>query len=142
MGKITYALALYSGAPVYLQQKIQSIMLTAARISNGPKSNRWSTQKLLDSMNWIGFTQQSEYVSSQLYHQILSNQSPSYLYSILYSPLTTNTRAATGGNMKLPLWRKIKSKMSLGYRATKLYNLLPPQFKSADKSQKIFLKRS
>ena len=40
MGKINYALALYSGAPVYLQQKIQSIMLTAARISNGTKSNR------------------------------------------------------------------------------------------------------
>ena len=141
MGKINYALALYSGAPVYLQQKIQSIMLTAARISNGTKSNRWSTQKLLDSMNWIGFTQQSEYVSSQLYHQILSNQSPSYLYSILYSPLTTNTRAATGGNMKLPSWRKIKSKMSFGYRATKLYNLLPPQFKSADKSQKNIFKK-
>ena len=55
LGKLQYSLPLWFGMPKYLQQKFQTVLISAAKICIGPASYRQSTRKLLEPLGWRGF---------------------------------------------------------------------------------------
>ena len=106
IGKLQYSLPLWFGMQQYMQQKFQTILISAAKICLGPKSLRMSTKKLLQPMGWMGFSQLGEFVSIQLVHRIINTGAPSLLHAKINNPLPGNTRASTAGNLRLPAYNK------------------------------------
>ena len=140
LGKLNFALSLWGGLNVTLQQKLQTILLSAARACLGPRAHYWSTQHLLTEMNWLGISQQAEYVSSSLLHQVIQTAKPSYVYSSIGDLRPAATRAAKNLSRFLPNYRLNLSRLSFSYRAVLAYNTISASVKSI-KSKKMFKKK-
>ena len=119
---------------------MQKILLKAARTCLGPKSSRWSTSQLLQGMNWMGFSQMSEYVTSQIIHQVVTTDKPIFLKSKIHHPLKGNTRAAKNGNLSIPNHASKRFSLSISVRGTSRYNQIPSAIKNI-KNKKIFKKK-
>ena len=140
MGKINFAIQLWSGMPDYMALKFQKVLNSAARICIGSASNRYSTFKLLRSMGWLSFRQQAEYVSSQLINQIVKTSTPTLLYlKIKSDPIHPTRNNESIGNYPRH-WNKMVSRTSFMYRGVKDYNTLPLNLRT-EKNKIIFKKK-
>ena len=95
MGKLNYAAELWGGAPAYLIKRIQTLQLEAARMVIGPMSFRWSTNKLLQKMDWMSVRQVLSYTANKLTYKIFHNKKPellSYRFLSVRPIVTNNTR--------------------------------------------------
>ena len=101
--KVNYGSELWIGAPNYLKKKkIQSLQLEACRITIGPKSIRWSTNKLLKEMNWTSINSQLEISSARLIHSIINRDKPENLYHRIkqnFRPNPPDTRLTGTGRL-------------------------------------------
>ena len=136
-GKIQYSLSLWCGLPEYQQIKIQHILLSAARICLGPKSYRYSTHKLLESMGWLGFPQIAEIASIKLVHQAINTGYPLLISSKINKPLNNNTRASANNDLRLPPYNKVRLKQSFTYQAVNQYNKIPSDLKMTTSKSKF-----
>ena len=140
MGKINFAIQLWSGMPDYMALKFQKVLNSAARICIGSASNRYSTFKLLRSMGWLSFRQQAEYMSSQLINQIVKTSTPTLLcLKIKSDPIHPTRNNESIGNYPRH-WNKMVSRTSFMYRGVKDYNTLPLNLRT-EKNKIIFKKK-
>ena len=72
MATLLYGACLWVGAQKYLKRKIQTLQLDAGRLTLGEKSNRWSTKKLLQEMNWLSVQKILERENILMTHKILN----------------------------------------------------------------------
>ena len=140
VGRILYALPLWGNLPMYLQARLQSSLLSAARACLGPRHARDSTSQLLGALGWLSYPQMLEHSSSRLIHQILAPQVPASLYAKMPPPAPANTRAATSMSMMLPRRRRMGARQSLLYRGLEAYNQYGIDLKRVGRA-KLFSKR-
>ena len=140
MGKISYILPTLRQITQLQKQKLQSIMLQAAKLVIGRKSFRWSTRRILTEVKWMSIQQLIEYHSQVQIHKIVSNKQPSYLYEKRLKPMEGRTRLQAAGNIQLPNWKTDKARGSIFYEGVDFYNNLSNETKTAN-SMKIFKSR-
>ena len=84
--RIAYCIVVYGYLTQASQQRLQTILLTAARICLGPTFQRASTHQLLSALRWQSLPQMVENSSSKLIQQALTTGVPESLHSPLDVP--------------------------------------------------------
>ena len=139
--KLQYMLPLYGAAPDYLLRGLQVQQMAAARAVLGPRSLRWSNQKILSFLGWLNIKQQ--YASSTLIltHKIVTNGRPLNIFRSMVTPYPYQTRRAT--QHELRAWagtvrgrnRTALTIRTFQFQAISLYNSLPLNYRGYDKEQ-------
>ena len=107
------------------QQRLQTLILTAARICLGRNYARASTQQLLSALRWPSILQMLEIADSKLIHQSITTHLPLSLYTRVGRPMTGATRESVRGSMIICRRNKLKHKRTLSHESLKRYNRLP-----------------
>ena len=136
-GKLMFGIEIYAGSPLYIQQRFQHILLSAARISIGRFSYRMSTNNLLQTMGWSGFTQSANIQSAKLVHQIVNIGLPKLLNATINKPLPLSTRGASEGKLRLPVWKQTQSRLGFHFRSVSQYNCIPRNTKEINNKLKF-----
>ena len=90
------------GGPNIIKKKFQSLQLETARCMIGPKSMRWSTQKLLTEMDWLSIENILTYTSCKLTYKILHQGKPELLrHRLIDSNPPTKIRTRLSGPNKI-----------------------------------------
>ena len=79
MATLLYGACLWVGTPNYLKKKVQSLQLEAARTAIGIRAQRWSTKKLLNTMNWLPIQKILERETAITTHRIINTMNPEHL---------------------------------------------------------------
>ena len=148
ISKVSIGIELWGGIPLYLQQRLQSMLIQTARIVIGPQLLRMSAEKMFLDLNWLGFSQLSAYITTKTANKIEYIHLPLTLHeniqkenNIQFSPRTRNQR---NGYIRQRNWRKNVSRNSFTYRAINLLNNIPENIKTMrermPKKYKISLK--
>ena len=125
LGRIQYGISVYGRLPVYQQQRLQTIILTAARICLGHNFSRSSTSVLLKALKWPSIQQMLEMADSKLIHQALITKTPLSLHSRVGRPMMGATREAAKGSMQLTRRNRLKFRRTISHESLARYNTLP-----------------
>ena len=91
----------------------------------GIRKHRHITHKLVDA-GWLSMSNRRLLHSACLYHKIIINKTPSYLYrKILFRTDVHNVNIRFKGKLTPPVHRTETFKRSFSYQITKVYNGLP-----------------
>ena len=101
VSKVSYSLPAWGNLPQYLQQRFQSVLLTAACICLGYRHQRSSTSQLLSLMHWQSYPQMVETQTSKLLHQVLITNQPQILLSKLPGPAAGGTHGAARACLRI-----------------------------------------
>ena len=126
--KLLYGIEVWGLAPLYLINKIQVLQNKAARIVQGFKSRNLDTNTLISNMNWMKVRELIHFRISCLIHKIIHQKKPLYLYEILVTNNSTNTRNNIGhklGTKPSNIGSSQFTKNQFCSRAYEIYNILP-----------------
>ena len=90
--KLLYGIEVWGNCPSYLKHKVQVILLRAARLIIGKKSQRWHTKKILNEVGWHTIDEIATLTSVKLAHKMLHTSQPE---SLAYRTLKHKTDAST-----------------------------------------------
>ena len=141
--KITYCITVYGYLTQASQQRLQTILLTAARICLGKTYQRASTQLLLTTLGWLSLPQLMEMHSSKLIQQTLTTGIPEALHSRLDAPKAGATRSALSGDVHPTHRSTLRRRRSLCHAGVAAYNKLSLRLKTTSRKStfKIDVKR-
>ena len=123
---ISHLSPLMINADTSLLAKIQSLQLKSARLVIGTPCFRWSTSRILKTVNWHSVYSMITIASLALMHKIVVEKTPLALYSLLES--TMHLRHGSRFVRKLHMQHKASSETLHNmymYRALSIYNALP-----------------
>jgi hypothetical protein len=144
MSKLLYGMETWGVAPMYIQNKLQSIQLEACRIINGRISQRWTTTHLLKTLNWLPIKDLITLTSAKMSHKILNNKGPAYLTQVMTQEIPVRDTRLTGpdrlGAPPRYLGRTNITKSTYRYQAYGHFSKLPEVLKTI-KNVKTFNKR-
>ena len=128
-------LPLYGAAPDYLLRGLQVQQMSAARAVLGPRSLRWSNQKILSFLGWLNIKQQYAFSTLILTHKIVTTGRPMNIFRSMVTPYPYQTRRAT--QHELRAWsgtvggrnRTALTTRTFQFQAISLYNRLPMNFR-------------
>ena len=76
LSRLQYGISVYGHLPQNQVQRLQTLLLTAARICLGKNYNRSSTAVLLSTLKWPSINQMVEMADSKLLHQAIVCEDP------------------------------------------------------------------
>ena len=117
-------MSVYGRLPQIHQQRLQTIILTAASICLGRNYARASTQQLLTALKWPSILQMLEIADSKIIHQAIITHLPQSIYSRVGRPMAGATRQSASGSMLVLRKRKTKHERVLSHDSLKKYNNL------------------
>ena len=122
LGRIQYGITVYGHLPLTQQHRLQTLLLTAARICLGPTYNRASTSALLGALKWPSVNQMVELSDTKLLHQALVSETPQSLHSRISRPMGGATREAARGSLIISRQNKHKHKQTITQIGMTRYN--------------------
>ena len=122
--RINYCITVYGYLTQASMQRLQTIILAAARICLGPTFQRASTHQLLSNLQWQSLPQMVENASSKLIQQTLTTGVPESLHSRLDVPVAGATRAALRGAIRPTPRATLRRRRSLLHMGVATYNFL------------------
>ncbi len=125
LSKIHYNISLVGALPDYLAQKVQSVMIQAAKVVLGSSSFRQSTSTLFTRLNWLSYRQSEHYFTAKIALRALRTGTPQALASMIPPVGTQVTRAQQQGQLPLPHWTLSASLQSYRRRSIIILNNLP-----------------
>ena len=139
IGKLNFATELWGGAPNYLCKKLQSLQLEMARMVIGPKSFRWSTNKLLSTMGWLSIKQTLAFTANVLTYKIFNMKKPELLHHRIMKsrPSVTNFTRLSGPHKLGPrpqsVGRTIITRTQYRSAAYEFYSQIPEEIQKLSK---------
>ena len=139
LGRLQYGILIYGHIPAYQQRRLQTLILTAARVCLGPTFCRASTATLLGALKWPSICQMVDMADTKLIHQSLITKTPLGLFSRVSQPKSGGTCEASRASLIVTFRRKMKHRQTITQIGLERYNKLSLNMKMV--SSKTLLKK-
>ena len=113
-------------------RRLYKLQKRAGRVILGVDTT-FSSRSIFICLHWLPIDFRIVYFTALMTYKALNNLTPSYIRDI-FNPLSevssVNTRGVSDGNLYLPMFRTAMGQRSFSYRATKIWNSIPPSIRN------------